>query len=506
MPFFLKKLLFLEGLTQTFGKYSLIPHFSFVLSLSKHGQGSPPSAWLRTGFDKFRANGVPGFGTLHKFGLFLPLAILASLTSLRADTLPDGLFARMTTSRGEILLRLHHQHAPNTVANFVGLAEGTKQWLDPITKQSRKNRFYDGLSFHRVIPNFMIQGGDPLATGSGGPGYQFENEIHPDLKHDRPGILSMANAGPNTNGSQFFITHIPTPWLDGKHTIFGEVISGMEVVDAVQQGDTIVRVEIVRVGAAAKQFDPTKIGQQAKAAQRKLAEKNKKTLPKINAKPDPKRTPRAGQPEAEEVSLELLVIAYQGSRVPKANLYYDQAGAKKIAEQVVDLARRKGVDFMDLVSQLTDLPGQTRVPMLNRKGAPPFLQPALKLKEGQVSDPVDSPSGYLIFHRVKLEKVTASHILLSFKGAMRSTQNRSRGEALEMAKLLIKNLEARKEFAELAKVHSNGPSASKGGLLGSFTRGQMVPEFDQAVFALELGEVSGIVETPFGFHIIKRHE
>ena len=198
MPFFLKKLLFLEGLTQTFGKYSLIPHFSFVLSLSKHGQGSPPSARLRTGFDKFRANGVPGSGTLRKFSLFLPLAILASLTSLRADTLPDGLFARMTTSRGEILLRLHHQHAPNTVANFVGLAEGTKQWLDPITKQSRKNRFYDGLNFHRVIPNFMIQGGDPLATGSGGPGYQFEDEIHPDLKHDRPGILSMANAGPET--------------------------------------------------------------------------------------------------------------------------------------------------------------------------------------------------------------------------------------------------------------------------------------------------------------------
>ncbi|MDP7629366.1 MAG: peptidylprolyl isomerase [SAR324 cluster bacterium] len=200
------------------------------------------------------------------------------------------------------------------------------------------------------------------------------------------------------------------------------------------------------------------------------------------------------------------MVAYQGSRVPKANLYYDQAGAKKIAEQVVDLVRRKGVDFMELVSQLTDLPEQTRVPMLKRKGAPPFFQSALRLKEGQISDPVDSPFGYLIFHRVKLEKVTASHILLSFKGALRSTQNRSRGEALEMAKLLVAGLEAGKDFAALAKVHSNGPSASKGGLLGSFTRGQMVPEFDKAVFALKPSEVSGVVETPFGFHIIKRHE
>ncbi|MBQ30973.1 MAG: hypothetical protein CL923_00145 [Deltaproteobacteria bacterium] len=438
--------------------------------------------------------------------LLLITTIAGPFLGVAVGKLPDGLYARMTTSRGKILLRLHHQHAPNTVANFVGLAEGTKQWRDPITKKTQKSRFYDGLSFHRVIPNFMIQGGDPLATGSGGPGYQFEDEIHPDLKHDRSGILSMANAGPNTNGSQFFITHAPTPWLDGKHTIFGEVTSGMEVVNAVQQGDTIVSLKIERVGEEAKQFDPVKISHQAKAAQRKLAEKNKKTLPKTNAKPDPKRTPRAGQPEAEEVSLELLVVAYQGSRVPKANLYYDQAGAKKIAEQVVDLVRRKGVDFMELVSQLTDLPEQTRVPMLKRKGAPPFFQSALRLKEGQISDPVDSPFGYLIFHRVKLEKVTASHILLSFKGALRSTQNRSRGEALEMAKLLVAGLEAGKDFAALAKVHSNGPSASKGGLLGSFTRGQMVPEFDKAVFALKPSEVSGVVETPFGFHIIKRHE
>lgn len=144
-----------------------------------------------------------------------------------------GMSAIIETSLGTIKVKLFEKDAPKTVANFVELAEGRKEWTDPKTGQKVKKRFYDGLIFHRVIPNFMIQGGCPLGTGTGGPGYQFEDEIVPHLKFDKPGLLAMANAGPGTNGSQFFITHVPTPWLTGKHTIFGEVIEGQEVVVAI---------------------------------------------------------------------------------------------------------------------------------------------------------------------------------------------------------------------------------------------------------------------------------
>ncbi len=167
-------------------------------------------------------------------------------------TLPtDGLFARFVTSRGEILVQLEFERCPLTVANFVGLAEGGL----PNKFRSVGQPYYDGLKFHRVIADFMIQGGDPEGKGSGGPGYQFEDEFHPDLKHDRPGILSMANAGPGTNGSQFFITHVATDWLDGKHTVFGRVIAGQEVVDSVRQGDVLEKLEIHRQGDAAVAFD-----------------------------------------------------------------------------------------------------------------------------------------------------------------------------------------------------------------------------------------------------------
>lgn len=147
------------------------------------------------------------------------------------------MFALFETSQGNFKIKLFHDKAPKTVDNFVGLAEGTKEWTDPKTGKKVKKPFYDGLTFHRVIPNFMIQGGCPLGTGTGGPGYKFEDEFS-DLKHSKPGILSMANAGPNTNGSQFFVTVAATPWLDGRHTIFGEVVEGMDVVEAISKART----------------------------------------------------------------------------------------------------------------------------------------------------------------------------------------------------------------------------------------------------------------------------
>ena len=148
------------------------------------------------------------------------------------------LTATLQTSEGTIVLRLFPDHAPKTVSNFVELAEGTRQWTDPNTRQTSSGKLYDGTIFHRVIPDFMIQGGDPLGTGTGGPGYKFGDEFHPELSFDRPYLLAMANAGPGTNGSQFFITTVPTPWLNRKHTIFGEVIQGADVVDRISHVKT----------------------------------------------------------------------------------------------------------------------------------------------------------------------------------------------------------------------------------------------------------------------------
>jgi peptidyl-prolyl cis-trans isomerase A (cyclophilin A) len=143
----------------------------------------------------------------------------------------EPLYATLKTSMGDVVIHLFEDKAPKTVANFVGLATGTKEWTDPKTREKVKRPLYNGTIFHRVIPDFMVQGGDPLGTGTGGPGYRFEDEFNPDLKHSKAGILSMANAGPNTNGSQFFITHKATPWLDGKHAVFGEVVKGQDVIN-----------------------------------------------------------------------------------------------------------------------------------------------------------------------------------------------------------------------------------------------------------------------------------
>ena len=163
----------------------------------------------------------------------------------------DGIYAKFNTSKGEILVKLTHDKTPGTVGNFVSLAEGNME--NSVKPQGKP--YYDGLKFHRVIPDFMIQGGCPHGTGTGDGGYKFDDEFHPDLKHDAPGVLSMANAGPGTNGTQFFITHVPTPWLDGKHSVFGHVAEGQDIVDAIAQGDTIDSLEIVRVGEEAENWN-----------------------------------------------------------------------------------------------------------------------------------------------------------------------------------------------------------------------------------------------------------
>ena len=211
----------------------------------------------------------------------------------------DGLYAVFNTNKGKIVVQLEYVKVPMTVGNFVSLIEGTNNK----TKVRQGKPFYDGLKFHRVIPNFMIQGGDPLGSGMGDPGYKFPDEFDASLRHTGPGVLSMANAGPGTNGSQFFITHVATPWLNDKHSIFGHVVFGQAVVNAIATDDTMTTVRVVRVGKAAKGFDAAKAfatGQEAAAkkeeeAKKKAEEANKIALAawdtKVKAKyPTAKRT------------------------------------------------------------------------------------------------------------------------------------------------------------------------------------------------------------------------
>lgn len=195
------------------------------------------------------------------------LVLMAGCKSSQYTHLGDGLFADIKTTQGDIIVRLEHEKTPVTVANFVSLAEGTNPF---VSEEYKEKKYYDGLLFHRVMADFMIQGGDPTGMGTGNPGYRFKDEIIDSLRHDKAGILSMANGGPKTNGSQFFITLKPTPWLDGKHTVFGEVVEGMAVVDSIGLVETGERdrpvadvvmktIEIIRNGKEAKKFDAVKI-------------------------------------------------------------------------------------------------------------------------------------------------------------------------------------------------------------------------------------------------------
>ena len=218
---------------------------------------------------------------------FLIILIINFSCNMSQKNNNDTIYASIETSKGIIKTQLFFNLTPVTVANFISLAEGENK---EVSDQYKGKKYYNGITFHRVIPDFMIQGGDPTGTGSGSPGYNFKDEFVDELKHDSAGILSMANAGPGTNGSQFFITHKETPWLDGAHTVFGNVVEGQDIVNKIEQGDSIINIEIIRQGNSAKKFNAPKIftnhfkeEEKRKKEKEKALEKLKKDVSKIHS-------------------------------------------------------------------------------------------------------------------------------------------------------------------------------------------------------------------------------
>jgi len=218
---------------------------------------------------------------------FLIILIINFSCNMSQKNNNDTIYASIETSKGIIKTQLFFNLTPVTVANFISLAEGENK---EVSDQYKGKKYYNGITFHRVIPDFMIQGGDPTGTGSGSPGYNFKDEFVDELKHDSAGILSMANAGPGTNGSQFFITHKETPWLDGAHTVFGNVVEGQDIVKKIEQGDSIINIEIIRQGNSAKKFNAPKIftnhfkeEEKRKKEKEKALEKLKKDVSKIHS-------------------------------------------------------------------------------------------------------------------------------------------------------------------------------------------------------------------------------
>lgn len=258
--------------------------------------------------------------------------------SMKAIEGKDGVFAIMETSQGDIVLELHYKQTPLTVTNFVGLAEGK-------LTAAKGKPFYDGLKFHRVISkangdgqDFMIQGGDPAGNGTGGPGYKFPDEFVDELRHTGPGILSMANAGPGTNGSQFFITHVATPWLDGKHTVFGKVVAGQDIVNKTKQGDLIKKVTIVRQGEDAKNFTATQ--EDFDNRLKEVKEKN-----------------RRAKEEAFKKTIEMVEKKFAGSTKTPDGIYYTitkEGNGEKIGGRKTVTVKYKGYLMNDQVFDSSD--------------------------------------------------------------------------------------------------------------------------------------------------------
>ncbi len=445
------------------------------------------------------------------------LVVLSVLLYRLTRNRPDGIYAEMDTSKGKILFRLRYDKVPLAVANFVALAEGSNELAND---EGQGLSFYNGLTFHKIIPGVMVQGGDPKGTGNGGPGFRFHREVRPDLRHDRPGVLSMLNQGPFSHGSQFFITLKPTPRYDDKHTIFGEVVEGQSVVEQLEEGDTIRSVSITRQGKDAAAFNLADhlqaLGTSARRAEteaRRSAQEEtdrpgspckRAELPKRTGNTDPARVPAENQSEDEKVALEYLLVSHTTALPRMGNPTCEKPEAREFAEHLAGLAREEGADFTALAKRFSDSVDY-RIPLLIRDTeTSETMLPCFRLKPGQITDPVDTPRGFMVFKRVQLELIEVRHILISYQGAHGSTQTRSQEEARELVEQILRRAREGEDFAGLARDYSDSTSAKEGGRIGEIARGMTVPAFDHAAFALKVHEISNVTLSPGGYQIIQR--
>lgn len=336
----------------------------------------------------------------------LLLWCFASIQVYADSPKPEGLFAEIHTNKGVITTRLFFLRAPITVMNFVGLAEGSIAWKDPLSGESRSEPLYQHLIFHHTR-DFMVQTGDPSGMGSGGPGFMFADEFHPELRHDKAGILSMANRGQNTNGSQFLITRKSTQWLDNHHSVFGEVIDGLNVVKQIKRGDKLERIAIIRVGKSAKAFNAKLAHHFAEVNQQALREAAKKVLPEQIAPLDSAKEPKPNQSPVSPGDFEFIVIGHTGMQFhpPGKIFYYDHESALEFANQLVRYARSKDIAFEALIKQYSDMDRDVRTRNVkDNPGLPAPIKGIFRLKPGQVSEPIDLPMGIYIFHRLPLSE------------------------------------------------------------------------------------------------------
>jgi peptidyl-prolyl cis-trans isomerase A (cyclophilin A) len=421
--------------------------------------------------------------------------------------LEPGLYAKLDTTYGAMIWKLHYTKTPSAVHNFVSLSQGKRSWIDPKTKSSKKSLFYDGLIFHRVAPGMLVQSGCPTGGGDDGPGYTFAREIQPDLRHDAAGVVSMLAAPKGTShGSQFFITLNPAPKLNGLYAVFGKVVRGKDVledigavdIDATQKPTRPVRIKTVTIhpiGQAAKSWDPIKDA--------------RKEVPKATGKADPTRNWSKTATKVSQLNVQLLVIRYKG--LPGASLVctYTKEEAKQVALQIVKYARQKGADFTELEQKFSDEGMNGRTLQL-RKSSPKLakmFQAGFCLKTGQVSDPLDLPLGWCILYRPKV--VMARHILISWKGGLLPGVTRSKEEARLIADDVRRKLMAHTDFGDLlssyhdplrqkqpARGRSNGSSAH-------FAQHEFAP-IGKTAFQLKHMEVSEVLESPGGYYIVQR--